>query len=226
MTTIGLIGAGMIGGTVARLAVAGGYDVALSNSRGPDTLVELVTELGRRARATTPAEAAQAGDLVVVAIPFKGYRSVPVAPLAGKVVIDASNYCPGRDGQLAELDSGPMTSSEQLQKHLPASKVVKCFNTIAFKHLEVLARPAGSPERSALPIAGDDQEAKAAVTGFLDAIGYDVVDAGPLAEGRRFQPGTALFGSIYAGGDPDFAASPGLPASAEVVGRALAATTR
>ena len=86
-----------------------------------------------------------------------------------------------------------------------------------------VARPAGSPERSALPIAGDDQKAKAAVAGFLDTIGYDVVDAGPLAEGRRFQPGTALFGAIHAGGDPDYAASPGVPAGAEVVGRALAA---
>lgn len=226
MTTVGLIGAGMIGGTVARLAIAGGHDVVLSNSRGPETLTELVDELGPGARAATPTEAAEAGDLVVVTVPLKAYPSVPVEPLAGKVVIDTNNYYPSRDGQFPELDNGTTTSSELLQKHLPAAKVVKCFNAIFFKHLRALARPAGSAERSALPIAGDDSAAKATVTAFLDAIGYDAVDAGPLAEGWRFQPGTPLYGAIYAGGDPDFAASPGLPAGTGAIRSALAAANR
>jgi predicted dinucleotide-binding enzyme len=225
MTTIGLIGAGHIGGTVARLAVAGGCDVVLSNSRGPETLAELVGELGSQARAATPAEAARAGDLAVVTIPLKAYRSVPVEPLAGKVVIDTNNYYPARDGQLAELDNGSTTSSELLQGHLSGARVVKCFNDIFFVHLQALARPSGSPERSALPIAGNDPEAKATVTAFLDAIGYDAVDAGPLAEGRRFQPGTPAYGTIYAGGSADFTASPGVPASVEVVRRALEAAS-
>jgi predicted dinucleotide-binding enzyme len=223
MTTIGLIGAGLIGGTVARLAIAGGYDVVLSNSRGPETLKELVDELGPRARAATPADAAAAGDLVVVTIPLKAYRSVPVEPLAGKAVIDTNNYYAQRDGHFPELDDASITSSELLQKHLPTAKVVKGFNNIYFKHLQALARPAGSPERSALAIAGDDGQAKATVTEFLDRIGYDTVDAGPLSEGWRFQPGTPAYGPIYSGGDANFMDSPGVPAGADVVRSLLAA---
>jgi 8-hydroxy-5-deazaflavin:NADPH oxidoreductase len=223
MATIGLIGAGLIGGTVAGLAVAGGFDVVLSNSRGPETLIELVDELGPQARAATQAEAADAGDLVVVAIPLKAYRRVPVEPLAGKVVIDTMNYYPSRDGRFPELDNGTTSSSELLQRHVPAAEVVKGFNNILFTHLQVLGRPAGSTERSALPIAGDDPQAKATVAAFLDAVGYDTVDAGPLAEGRRFQPGTPPYGTVYAGGDEDFAASPGVPAGVDVIRRALAA---
>src|ERR1700754_3329177 len=226
VTTIGLIGAGLIGGTVARLAVAGGYDVVLSNSRGPETLKQLVDELGPQARAATPAEAAEAGDVVVVPIPLKAYRSVPVEPLAGKAVIDTNNYYPERDGQIPELDNGSTTSSELLQKHLPTAKVVKGFNNIFFRHLQALPRPAGSPERSALAITGDDAQAKATVTAFLDGIGYDTVDAGPLAEGWRFQPGTPAYGPIYAGGNPNFMEPPGEPGNADTVRRALAAAER
>jgi predicted dinucleotide-binding enzyme len=226
MTTIGLIGAGLIGGTVARLAIAGGYDVVLSNSRGPETLKELVDELGPRARAATPADAAAAGDLVVVTIPLKAYRSVPVEPLAGKAVIDTNNYYPQRDGHFPELDDASITSSELLQKHLPTAKVVKGFNNIYFKHLQALARPAGSPERSALAIAGDDGQAKATVTEFLDRIGYDTVDAGPLSEGWRLQPGTPAYGPVYSGGDANFMDSPGVPAGADVVRGLLAAAER
>lgn len=202
MTTVGLIGSGHVGGTVARLAVAAGYDVVLSNSRGPETLAGLVAELGSRARAATPAEAGAAGDPVLVSIPLKAYRSVPVEPLAGKVVMDTNNYYPERDGRFPELDNESTTTSELLQQHLPASRVVKVFNNIRFKHLGSLARPAGSPERSALPIAGDDADAKAVVTAFLNAVGYDAVDVGPLAEGWRFQRDTAAYITPYAGEKP------------------------
>ncbi|GAA3391268.1 NAD(P)-binding domain-containing protein [Cryptosporangium minutisporangium] len=184
---------------MARLAVAAGHDVVLSNSRGPETLKDLVEELGPRARAATPSGAAEAGDLVVVSIPLGVYRSVPVEPLAGKAVIDTNNYYPQRDGQIPELDDASVTSSELLQRHLPTSHVVKVFNNIYWKSLQTLARPAGAPDRSALAIAGDDTDAKATVTAFLDAIGYDAVDAGPLAEGRRYQPDTPAYGGIYAG---------------------------
>ena len=223
MTTIGLIGSGNIGGTVARLAVAAGYDVVLSNSRGPETLAELVAELGPRARAATAADAAAAGDIVVVTIPLKSYRDVPVEPLAGKVVIDTNNYYPQRDGHIAELDDESKTTSELLQAHLPTSHVVKVFNNIWFGALAALARPAGAADRTALAIAGDDADAKAQVTAFLDTIGYDAVDAGPLSEGWRYQRDTAAYVSLYLGpgGVEDMRS-----ATAEQVRTALAAAVR
>jgi predicted dinucleotide-binding enzyme len=201
MTTIGLIGSGNIGSTVARLAVDAGHDVVLSNSRGPETLADLVTELGEHARAATAAEAAEAGDIVVVTIPLKNYREVPVEPLRGKVVIDTNNYYPQRDGHIAELDEESTTTSELLQDHLPDSKVVKAFNNIYFGHLLSLARPAGSPERSVLAIAGDDDAAKKAVTALFDDLGYDAYDVGPLAEGWRYQRDTAAYATLYDAGD-------------------------
>src|ERR687889_394257 len=150
MTTIGLIGSGNIGSTVARLAVDAGHDVVLSNSRGPEILTDLVARLGPRARAATAAEAAAAGDIVVVRVPLKAYREGPVEPLRGKVVIDTNNYYPERDGQIPELDDESTTVSELLQAHLPESHVVKAFNNIVAAHLGELARPSGDPERSAL----------------------------------------------------------------------------
>jgi 8-hydroxy-5-deazaflavin:NADPH oxidoreductase len=197
MSTIGLIGSGLIGGTVARLAVAAGHDVVLSNRRGPDTLADLVAELGPRARAATPAEAAEAGDLVVVTVPLKAYKQVPVEPLRGKTVIDTNNYYDQRDGQFPELDDESTTVSELLQAHLPESHVVKALNNIGFVHLGELARPGGDAERSALAIAGDDDDAKRQATEFLDSIGYDTLDAGPLAEGWRFQKDTPAYGTPY-----------------------------
>jgi len=190
MTTIGFIGAGHIGGTLARLAVAAGHDVVVSNSRGPQTLVDLVTELGDSARAGTALEAAESGDIVVVTIPLRNYRETPVGPLAGKVVLDTNNYYPQRDGQLPELDSGEATSSELLQAHLPGSKVVKAFNHINSADLGSHGTPPGTAGRRALAIAGDDAEAKSRVTRFIDHLGYNVVDAGPLAESWRIQPDT------------------------------------
>jgi 8-hydroxy-5-deazaflavin:NADPH oxidoreductase len=217
MTTVGFIGSGHIGGTVARLAVAAGYDVVMSNSRGPDTLRDLVAELGPRARAATAAEAAAAGDLVVVSIPVRAIPDVPVEPLAGKPVLDTGNYYPQRDGRIAALDAGTTTSSELLQQHLPAAHVVKVFNNIFFKHLAALARPAGAADRSALPIAGDDANAKRATTEFLDAIGYDAVDAGPRGGGRRYQPGTPAYGAPYG----SFSDERGTPADAATLRAAL-----
>ena len=201
MTTIGLIGSGNIGSTVARLAVRAGYDVVLSNSRGPETLADLVAELGEHARAGTPEEAAEAGEIVVVTVPLKAYRSTPVEPLRGKVVIDTDNYYPERDGHIAELDDESTTTSELLQAHLPESKVVKTFNNIPFTFLGSLARPKGDPERSVLAIAGDDADAKQAVTRFLDDIGYDAYDVGPLAEGWRYQRDTAAYAGVYVADD-------------------------
>lgn len=214
MTTIGLIGSGNIGGTVARLAVAAGYDVVLSNSRGPDTLSALVEELGPRARAATATEAAEAAEIAVVTIPLKNYRQVPVEPLHGKVVIDTNNYYPDRDGHIAELDDESKTTSELLQEHLHEAHVVKGFNNIYVDHLATLARPAGDPDRSALAIAGDDAAAKQTVAEFFDAIGYDTLDVGKLTEGWRFQRDTSAYVTPYAVPGttyPDWSARPTTP---------------
>jgi len=223
MTTLGLIGSGNIGGTIARLAVAAGIDVVLSNSRGPETLSALVDELGPRARAATPTEAAEVGDLVVVTIPLKAYDQVPVAPLVGKVVIDTNNYYPERDGHLAELDDESTTTAELLQAHLPDSHVVKAFNNIFYRHLGSLQRPSGDPGRSVLAVAGDDEGAKQQVSELLDRIGYDTYDVGPLAEGWRFQRDTAAYASVYAA-DPGFTA--GRQVTAEMLAEKLAAAQR
>ncbi|MCW2933037.1 MAG: oxidoreductase [Actinomycetia bacterium] len=222
MTTIGLIGSGLIGGTVARLAVAAGHEVVLSNSRGPQTLTDLVADLGSRARAATRDEAAAAGDIVIVAIPLAAVATVPDGLLAGKPVIDTGNYYPARDGQIPELDSGELTGSEYLQRHIPDALVVKCFNNIIFKHLQNLARPAGAADRSYLPIAGDDATAKQKVTEFLDSIGYGTVDVGKLSEGWRQQPGTPVCGPPYG----TFEDEKGRPAGEDVIRAALAAATR
>jgi predicted dinucleotide-binding enzyme len=193
-TTIGLIGAGHIGSQIARVAVSHGLAVVISNSRGPETLATLVAELGPNARAATAVDAATAGDIVVVTVPLKNYREVPVAPLAGKVVIDTNNYYPQRDGHIPELDNESTTTSELLQGHLPKSKVVKAFNHIYAAHITTDGQPAGSRNRRALVIAGDDPGAKATVTDLLDQFGFDTVDAGPLKEGWRIQRDTPGYG--------------------------------
>lgn len=195
--TLGIIGSGRIGSTVARLALAAGLNVVLSNSRGPGTLAGIVAELGERVRAATPAEAAQAGDLVVVSIPLHAYEQLPAAALAGKTVVDATNYNLERDGHIPELDSGELTSSALIQRHLTGSRVVKAFNTILYTHLLALARPAGAHDRSALPIAGDDPAAKAELNWLLDLLGYDTVDIGSLADSWRSDPGTPVYVRPY-----------------------------
>jgi predicted dinucleotide-binding enzyme len=194
VSTIGLIGAGHIGSQIARLAIASGHDVVLSNSRGPETLSPLVAELGPRARAATPADAAKAGDIVVVTIPLKSIQTVPVEPLAGKIVIDTNNYYPQRDDQIPQLDNESATSSELLQAHLKASKVVKAFNHIYAADLTNHAQKAGTENRRALSVFSDDRDAKATVATLLDELGFDTVDGGPLAESWRIQPGTPAFG--------------------------------
>jgi hypothetical protein len=193
VTTIGFIGSGRIGSQLARLAVAQGHDVVLSNSRGPETLSDLVAELGPHARAATPAEAAQAADLAVVTIPLKAIDTVPVEPLAGKVVIDTNNYYPSRDGQIEALDSEETTVSELLQQHLPTSKVVKAFNHIMASQLTTDGQPAGTPGRRALAVAGDDADARATVTRLLDSFGFDAVEVSPLSEGWRYQRDTPAY---------------------------------
>ena len=207
---------------MARLAVDAGFDVVLSNSRGPETLEGLCAELGPQARAAHGEECAAAGDLVLVSIPLAGYPSLPAGALAGKTVLDTGNYYPQRDGQIPALDDRSLTDSEYLARHIPGARVVKVFNNIFFKHLESLSRPSGAPDRSFLPIAGDGPAAKAAVTAFLDSIGYGAVDDESLAESWRQQPGTPVYGTPYG----EFENEKGTPAGAGVIRAALAAATR
>ena len=192
--TIGLIGAGHIGSQLARLAVRNGYDVVLSNSRGPETLRPLVSELGSRARAGTPQQAAEAGEIVVVTIPLKNIGDVPAAPLEGKIVIDTNNYYPQRDGNIRELDEERATTAELLQRHLPGSKVVKAFNHIYAAELTTHGQPAGTANRRALAIAGNDADAKRTVAHLIDQFGFDVVDIGPLSDSWRIQRDTPGYG--------------------------------
>ncbi len=194
MATIGIIGAGKIGSQIAQLAVKNGHKVVISNSRGPATLSGLVAELGPNARAATAAEAGAAGEIVVVTVPLKNYRAIPVLPLSGKIVVDTNNYYPQRDGHIPELDNESTTTSELLQAHLPNSKVVKAFNHIYAAELTTDGQPAGSKNRRALVIAGDDQAAKATVSRLIDQFGFDIVDAGPLKEGWRIQRDTPGYG--------------------------------
>jgi predicted dinucleotide-binding enzyme len=178
---------------LAELFVRAGHQVAVSNSRGPDSLAGLVGELGERARAVTPADATVFGDVVVVSVPFGRYEQVPGEALAGKVVIDTNNYYPERDGHFDDLDNDATTSSELLKAHLAGARVVKAFNSLMPRWLAEESRPAGTSGRIGIPIAGDDPDAKRVVSRLIDEIGFDAVDLGGLAAGRLFQPGTALY---------------------------------
>jgi predicted dinucleotide-binding enzyme len=196
--TIGIIGSGGIGGVVAQLAAAAGFKVVVSNSRGPHTLQSQVAELGAGARAATPEQAAADSDVVVVATPLGAFDKLPVEALAGKTVIDMMNYYPIREGQIAVLDRGEMTSSEMVQRHLPGSKVVKALHNQDAPHLLINARPNEAAGRTTLPVGGDDAAAKSTVISFLGRIGYDAIDAGSLAESWRVEPGTPIYVWPYA----------------------------
>ena len=186
MTRIGIIGAGHIGSALARGLVDHGYDVVISNSRGPESLAPLVAELGERASAATAEDAATQGEVVIVTVPLKAYQDVPVAPLAGKIVLDTNNYYWERDGRIPELDRKQTTTSGLLQAHLPHSFVAKAFNHILASDILTDGRPAGTPDRRALATAGSP-EAVAFVTALYDQFGYDTVDVGSLEESWRIE---------------------------------------
>ena len=187
MTTIGIIGAGHIGSQIARKATQLGYDVVISNSRGPETLTDLVAELGPRARAATAAGAAAAGDFAVVTVPLKNYRDIPAEPLAGKIVIDTNNYYWERDGHIAALDAGEATTSGLLQEYLPDSRVAKGFNHIGAPDITTDGTPAGTPNRRALATASDHADAADHVVRLYDEFGFDAVNVGPLSESWRVE---------------------------------------
>jgi predicted dinucleotide-binding enzyme len=191
---IGIIGTGNIGGTLARHLARLGHDVSIANSRGPETLERLAAETG--GTAVTVPEAARAGDVVIVSIPEKNIMSLPPGLFAGTsdrvVVVDTGNYYPQqRDGRIEAIESGTPESGWVAQQL--GRPVVKAFNNIYAEHLRNLGKPAGTPERIALPIAGDDARAKAVVLRLIDEIGFDGVDAGGLDESWRQQPGTPVY---------------------------------
>jgi 8-hydroxy-5-deazaflavin:NADPH oxidoreductase len=191
---IGIIGSGHIGATAARLFVDAGHEVAIANSRGPESLAALVDELGERARAATVEEAASLGELVLVAIPFGRYTELPAEPLRDTIVVDAMNYYPQRDGSFPDLDAGRTTSTELLGAHLPGARLVKAFNTMHWKTMGERGTREAEGDRLALFIAGDDADAKQTVAALIEEIGFTPVDTGGVAEGgRRQQPGSPIY---------------------------------
>lgn len=195
--TIGIIGAGMIGGTLARRFVGLGHDVAIANSRGPDSLRDLAAEVG--ARAVTPQEAARAGTIVVVTVPQHAVLDLPADLFANVpadvIVIDTGNYYPSRDGRIAALDDGQPESvwvADRLGR-----PVIKAFNTIGFASLLEKGRPKGTAGRIAIPVAGDSPAARTTVLGLVEQLGFDPIDAGDLAESWRQQPGTPCYAQDF-----------------------------
>jgi predicted dinucleotide-binding enzyme len=193
MTTIGIIGSGHVGSNLAKAAVTHGYTVVLSNSQGPDSLASLVADLGPGASAATAEQAARSCDFAVVAIPVTTIDQIPVGPLAGKVVLATINYFPQRDGHIADLDEGRATVPGLLQRHLPASKVVRAFSMLDASDMSGDGHPPGDPKRRALALAGDDAQAKELVTRLYDEFGFDAVDLGGLDESWRVDPGQKAF---------------------------------
>ncbi|MEU4566241.1 NAD(P)-binding domain-containing protein [Micromonospora sp. NPDC023956] len=190
---IGIIGSGHIGGTLTRRLRDLGHDVTVANSRGPDSLRDLAEETG--ATPGTVEQAARSGDLVVVAVPLKVVPQLPASAFEGRVVVDANNYYPQRDGDVPDIADRSLTSSRWTADFLKGARVVKAFNNIQARHLLEKGSPAGAPDRIALPVAGDDQEAKRLVMEVVDALGFDPVDAGTLDESWRQQPDTPVYGT-------------------------------
>jgi len=191
---IGIVGAGRIGHALAVRFVDVGHEVMLSNSRGPDTLVDVIASIGPGARAGTVADAARFGEFVAIAIPLPAIRYLPPDPFADKIVLDANNYYPEPGRRVPELDADEITSSELLASLLPGARVVKAFNTIYFWRLLDDSRPdLPAEDRLAVPISGDDANAKRRVLDLIDEIGFTGMDAGTLAESRQHQPGSPLY---------------------------------
>ncbi|MFD1910752.1 NADPH-dependent F420 reductase [Halodurantibacterium flavum] len=198
METVGIIGAGEVGSQLARAAIAAGYRVVIANSRGPETLSDLIAELGPNARAATAAEAALSGDFVIIAVPLKLANDMPVAELAGKIVLDTNNYMAWRDGNFAVIDSGEKTVHELRQEQLPTSKVAKAFSLIQAPNLFVLGNPADPHARHALPVSSNYPEAVELVTRLHDQFGFDTVDNSPLSESWRSGPGQPSWKAAFA----------------------------
>jgi 8-hydroxy-5-deazaflavin:NADPH oxidoreductase len=191
---IGIIGAGRVGGTLAGLFVHAGHEIAIANSRKPETIAPLAGDLGGHCHAVLTDEAAGFGEVVVLALPFGHYRDLHAIAVAGKTVVDATNYVPERDGHLPLLDDGSTSSSELVQEWLREADVVKAFNAMRWDHLREFGHEGGAGLRYGVAVAGDSAPAKRTIFDLIEQLGYEPVDAGSLAEGgRKFQPGTEVF---------------------------------
>ncbi|CAI7980708.1 8-hydroxy-5-deazaflavin:NADPH oxidoreductase [Frankia sp. Hr75.2] len=229
MATLGIIGSGNIGSAVARLAIGCGETVVVANSRGPETLGELVADLGPSASAGT-ADQAAAAALVVLSVPLLAIQSLPSGLLKDKIVLDTTNYYPSRDGRVAELDSEERTTSQLVLDWLGEARLVKAFNNILAHHIPQLARPAGAADRTALPVASDDDHAKAVAVELIERLGFDAIDAGSLSESWQFEPEAKAYTRTYLA-DPEtpverILEAPGTPVSADRLRSALASATR
>jgi predicted dinucleotide-binding enzyme len=230
MTTLGIIGSGNIGMAVARLATAAGINVVIANSRGPESLADLVDELGSHATAATIGDAASSGAAVLLSIPISAYSKLPQGLLNDRTVLDTGNYYPSRDGRIPELDTGRYTQLQLAQKLLPGAVLVKAFSNILAHHIPQLTRPSGAPDRSALPIASDNVDALDLAAGLIDHVGFDTLNAGPASQTWRFEPESAGYTQIYLS-DPtvspeEYMTTSGAPVSIDTLRAALASATR
>jgi predicted dinucleotide-binding enzyme len=192
--TIGILGAGRVGTALARQALKAGYDVLIATARPPAEIALIVQFMAPGAKAVTAEAAARDSDIVMLALPLGKYRTLDPDSLAGRIVIDAMNYWAPVDGHIAEFD-GEAASSQVVQRFLPGARLVRTLNHIGYHELEEQGLPHGHPGRQALALAGDDPDARQAVAGFIDRLGYDPVDAGELAASRSFDAGTPIFGA-------------------------------
>jgi 8-hydroxy-5-deazaflavin:NADPH oxidoreductase len=190
---IGIVGSGLIGGTLARALPPLGHQVAIANSRGPESLADLVEKVVGL-RAVTVGDAIAFGDMTIIAVPFKAVSGLPTTGTTGKVIVDATNYYERRDGQIAPLIDGKMTSSALLAEHFAGARVVKAFNTMYFTTLAGGGLPDGDPKRLVIFVAGDDADAKASVSSLIDQLGFDTIDTGGLHSGGLLQePGSPIY---------------------------------
>jgi len=197
MTKIAILGAGKVGTSLARVAVEAGYRVDIAASADPDRIALIVDVLAPGARPVAAADAVVDAELVVLALPLHKFGHLDTGLLDGRVVLDIMNYWTPIDGEITEFDDAPEGTSVLVQRAIPGARVVKTLNHIGYHELEEQRRPAGSPDRIALGAVGDDRAAVAQVLEFLERIGFDAIDGGPLANGVAFQPGSALFGAPY-----------------------------
>jgi predicted dinucleotide-binding enzyme len=197
MAKVAVLGAGRVGTSIARAAIGAGYDVDIAASGSPDRIALTIEVLVPGAHATTAAEAVVGAHFVVLAVPMHKFRSVDPAILAGRVVVDVMNYWEPNDGHQPEFADAAESSSEIVQAAFPDSLIVKSLNHLGYHELEEDARPAGASDRRAIAVAGDDHHARDLVLAFIDRIGFDPVDAGPLANGVVLQPGYPVFGAAH-----------------------------